>query len=226
MDGFVKVLLYVAIGTAAMLIPMSLVAWRYKIRLRKSIPIAVYAALCGTLSTYLWFFLENRWFGGISFFGAVFLVPLAFLAVPRLFRESYENMMDVFAPGICMMLAIMKVQCLTSGCCQGRELYVGDTILRFPSPLAELANGLLLMIILLAMALRPKGRGMLYPWYMILYGCTRFVLQFFREEWVTRTGILPTYGTLWSVLSVAIGVFWIWKSKKKVQAADPVQTEK
>lgn len=218
MNDFLKVVLFVVIGTVAMLIPMFLVAWHYKMRLFKIVFVALYAAVCGTVSTYLWFFVENRWIGGISFFGAVFLMPLAFWLAPRLFQETFENLMDSFAPGICMMLAVMKAKCYISGCCGGRELCIDDTFMRFPSQLAELANALVLMGILLLLAMRPKCRGRLYPWYMVLYGCSRFILQFFREEWVTHTGVLPTYGTIWSVLSVVIGIIWLRSLNLKEKA--------
>ena len=217
MDGYVKVLLFVAVGTAAMLLPMSIAATCRKVRIWKAALIALYAAICGTVSAYLWFLLENQFWGGISFFGAVFLVPLGFLLVPRLFRESHEIMMDIFAPGICMMLAIMKVQCLTSGCCQGREICLYGIPWLFPSQLAELINGLLLMVILLIMVFRKKHYGELYPWFMILYGVTRFVLQFFREEWVSRPSIWPNFGTIWSALSLAIGILWLYLRHKKLK---------
>ena len=103
----IKVMLYVSIGTVAMLFPMLIVAANRKTKLWKSLPVAFYATVTGTLSTYLWFLLENQWFGGISFFGAVFLVPLAFLLMRKPLREPYGNMMDMFAAGICMMLAVM-----------------------------------------------------------------------------------------------------------------------
>lgn len=225
MNDFLKVMLFVLIGTAAMLIPMSLVTWRYRIQLYKGVLVALYAALCGTISTYLWFFVENHFIGGISFFGAVFLMPVAFYFAPRIFREPFGDLMDMFAPGICMMLAVMKVQCLLSGCCRGRELHIGDMVMQFPSQLAEMVNGLVLMAILLTLAMCRKGKGKLYPLFMILYGCTRFVLQIFREEWVTHTGVLPTYGTIWSVLAVIIGAVWLWKMHKKEKIQEQVQPE-
>ena len=123
----------------------------------------------------------------------------------------------MFAPGICMMLAVMKVQCFMSGCCAGRELFVNaeGVAVRFPSQLAELANGLILMAVLLIMAFRKKERGTLYPWFMVLYGITRFILNFFRVEYAEHVGFLPPYGTIWSVVSVIIGGIWLYLLSKK-----------
>lgn len=214
----IKVLMYVGIGTIAMLFPMMFVTWRYGVKLWKSVPIALYAALAGTISTYLWFVVENQWFGGISFFGAVFLVPLAFFCATKLFRESFGDLMDIFAPGICMMLAVMKVQCLLAGCCDGRAIFetANGEIIKFPSQIAELINALVLCVVLMILAYKSKFRGALYPWYMVLYGITRFILNFFRDEW--GYGTIP-YGTMWSILSIIIGVIWLVKIRrnKKVQ---------
>lgn len=214
---FGKVMMFVGIGTLAMLLPMAAVAWLRKVKLWKSIPVALYATLAGTLSTYFWFFVENQYIGGISFFGAVFLVPVAFLLAPKLFREDYYPLIDMFAPGICMMLAVMKLQCYTTGCCGGRTLFINaDGVpVVFPSQLAEMGNGLLIMAVLLIMAFGKRFRSKLYPYFMIFYGCTRFVLNFFREEWVTNTRKIPPLGTFWSILAILIGVIWLYILKKK-----------
>ena len=70
-----KVLLYVAIGTVVMYIPIIIQTIWYKISVWKSVVIALFLAISGTISTYLMFAVENRFFGGISFYGAVFFVP-------------------------------------------------------------------------------------------------------------------------------------------------------
>lgn len=217
----IKVMLYVSIGTVAMLLPMVIVAANRKTKLWKSLPVAFYATVTGTLSTYLWFFLENQWIGGISFFGAVFLVPMAFLLMRKPLREPYDNMMDMFAAGICMMLAVMKVQCLTSGCCGGRVLYYDANAVAvvFPSQLAELANAVVLMLVLLIMGIKNRNRGRLYPWFMILYGVTRFVLNIFRQEWVTYDGPLMPLGNIWSLLALAAGIVWLVVLHRRAKTA-------
>ena len=211
-----KTLMYVSIGSIAVILPIMLVVYWYGIKIWKIFPIIVYAAITGTISTYLWFVIENQRFAGISFFGAVFLIPVAFLCATKLFRESFEDLMDICAVGICMMLAVMKVQCLMSRCCGGRALFqkANGVIVRFPSQIAELANGLILCMILLILAYKFKFRGKLYPIFLILYGITRFILNFFRDVW--GTGEIP-YGTIWSILSVIIGIVWLVRIKKDKQ---------
>ena len=109
-----------------MMIPMFFQARKYEIKLWKIVPIAFVLTIVGTLGTYLWFLLENLHWGGRSFYGAVFLVPIAFLLVALIVRIPYGQLMDLCAPAECIMLSIMKVQCLMEGCCAGRVLFMTD----------------------------------------------------------------------------------------------------
>lgn len=206
-----KLILYVSIGTVAMLIPILLQSAWQKLRLWKSVLLAVILTVTGTIGTYILFFIENHWIGGTSFYGAVFFVPVAFLAVAKVLKESYPCVMDLCAPAECAMLVIMKIQCLLSGCCGGRILF-GET--RFPSQLAELLNALLIMVVLLLMARKKPGRGDLYPMYMVIYGCSRFVLNLLREKQDVFCMGLPA-GNFWSVIAVACGIAWLLYYRRK-----------
>lgn len=210
----VKLLIFLLLGTLAMLVPMIIQSIWYKIKLWKSVIIAVLLTVIGTLGTYIWFFVENLWFGGRSFYGAIFIVPIVFIVIPKFFRISYGYLMDLCAPAECIMLAIMKAKCLIDGCCGGRILFetASGEIIRFPSQIAELIVAILLCIILMFFAYKPKFRGTLYPWYMVLYGSSRFILNFFRDVW--GNGTIP-FGTIWSVFSVIIGIIILITIKYK-----------
>ena len=81
----------------------------------------------------------------------------------------------------------------------------------FPSQLVELINAVVLMLVLMVMALSQKWRGKIYPWYLIIYGCTRFVLNWFRFTSPLLMG-LPA-GNLWSLVAIFIGVLWLTDRK-------------
>ena len=212
----IKTIIVLLIGTGAMLLPILLLSWRYGIKLWKGIPISFILTVTGTLGTYVWFFVENFWFGGRSFYGAVFLVPLAFLYVARLFHVEWGELLDLCAPAECVMLAIMKYQCLVDNCCRGRELFVGASeSMVFPSQAVEMANALMLFMLLVILAFFSKNRGTIYPWYLISYGISRFILNFFREEWALYDGGIPPLGTVWSVVAVIVGIAWLHNSRKK-----------
>lgn len=199
-----------------MLIPVCIQSVGYKIKVWKRILIAVLLTVSGTIGTYVLFFIENGWIGGTSFFGAVFLVPILFLFIPKLLRVPYGDLMDLCAPAECVMLAVMKVQCLIGGCCDGRALFVSSngTVVCFPSQIAELINALIIMGILMAMSRKEQFRGKLYPWYMVIYGTTRFVLNLFRGDTTPFALGLPA-GNVWSLLAIAIGVVWLAVLRRK-----------
>lgn len=198
------------IGTGAMLILIMIMMKLYRVRMWKGIPVAIILTVTGTISTYIWYFIESARFGAQSYYGAVFLVPLAFVYVAKLLRIPYTQLLDFCAPAECVMLAIMKYRCSVDGCCAGKVLLAiaMDGSIVFPSQIAELINALIIMIILLVMAFFGKNRGRIYPWYMVIYGGTRFVLNLFRADTTPVLLGLPI-GNIWSILAVFLGVLWL-----------------
>lgn len=203
-----------------MLFPMLLMGKWYAIGKAKTILAAVCLTICGVLGTYLWFWLETggRW-SGRSFYGAVFLVPVMFLAVAPMLRIQYARLMDLCAPAECIMLVLMKALCLVEGCCGGMLLYTADngTEVHFPSQIVELVNAAVLCGALLWLSRKEKQRGLIYPWYLLLYGATRFVLNFFRAE----SNLTLTNGGVWSLCAIAIGggflLVSVYRRKKEEQ---------
>lgn len=205
-----KTILALSAGTGAMLILIAVLMISYKEKLWKSVPVSLLLTITGTLGTYIWFFVELSGWGGRSYYGAVFLVPVAFMFVARWMRIPYGDLMDYCAPAECVMLAIMKYQCLVDGCCGGiilRVLEDGSEVL-FPSQIVELVNALVVMAILLVIAIKKKYRGKVYAWYLIIYGVLRFILNWFRSDNLPLLLGLPS-GNIWSLLAVFIGVLWL-----------------
>lgn len=196
-----------------MLILMLIIGIKYRMNLWKCIPVAVVLTIVGTIGTYLMYFVENASFEGSSYFGAVFFVPIVFIVFSKLIKIPYGDLLDLCAPAECIMLVLMKSQCLINGCCSGRMLYLTPegVAVMFPSQLVELINAVVLMLVLMVMALSQKWRGKIYPWYLIIYGCTRFVLNWFRFTSPLLMG-LPA-GNLWSLVAIFIGVLWLTDRK-------------
>ena len=118
----IKTITMLSIGTGAMFVIITVLMLRYKTIIWKSLPVTVLLTIAGTLGTYIWFFVEASHFGGRSYYGAVFLVPLMFVFIAKLMKIPYGDLMDFCAPAECVMLAIMKYQCFTEGCCAGKVL--------------------------------------------------------------------------------------------------------
>ena len=202
--------IFLIIGTVLMGVPIGFAAKKYEIPLWRGVIATALLTVTGTLGTLIMYALENGKWGGISFYGAVFLVPVVFLAVAPMLRIPYRELTDLCAIGECIMLALMKVHCLINTCCRGRILFTTaeGTAVRFPSREAELVLGLIIFTILLCWALKGKNRGELYAWYLLIYGCCRFVLNIFRQAWVDKVMLLP-FGNIWSIVAVAAGLIWL-----------------
>ena len=215
-----KFLIVLALGTLSMLIPMLILGKWYHIRKIKIVIAALLLTISGVFGTYFWYVVENFVIGGRSFYGAVFIVPLLFLLIAKILRVPYAHLLDLCAPAECVMLVLMKILCLTEGCCGGRVLWVdaNGTEVIFPSQLAELMSAFVVFTVLMILAYREKNRGMIYPWYLVLYGATRFTLNFFREEWVTTSHFVPL-GTIWSVIAfiIGMGILLFYKKRKSAQ---------
>lgn len=209
-----KLLVYLSIGTAAMLLPIMIQGKWNNIKPLKRVVIAFILTICGTIGTYILFFIENGWIGGTSFFGAIFFVPILFLPLARLLKIPYGILLDICAPAECIMLTIMKIQCQISGCCGGREVcFMGKEFI-FPSQIAEMINALIIFVILIFLAHRKNNIGKIYPLFMVVYGISRFVLNIFREVWITTDMVLP-FGNIWSLLAIMVGIIWLIVIKKQ-----------
>lgn len=216
----VKLMIFLLIGTAAMGVPILNVSRKYRIPLWKGTVVTLLLTVAGTTGTFLMYYLENGRFGGLSFYGAVFLVPMVFAAVAPMLRIPYGNVMDLCAVGECIMLALMKVHCMLGGCCVGRVLFVTATeTVRFPSREAELVAAIVIFAVLLRWAMTGKKNGQLYAWYLVVYGCSRFVLNIFREAWAIKEMVLP-FGNIWSLVAIVAGLLWLFIRRK---SADTVK---
>jgi prolipoprotein diacylglyceryltransferase len=212
-----KFIIFLAVGTAAMLIPLILYGRQKQIKLWKSVAVAIMLTVTGTIGTYVMGLIENQFrFGSRSFYGAVFLIPPVFLLIYRALQIPYGKLMDMSAPSVCIMLVLMKVLCCLEGCCEGRVMVTLDSseVVRFPSQIVELIVALILFAVLLKMAYKDKYYGYVYPWYMLIYGAVRFIMNFLRANTKPFVWILPA-GHFWSLIAITVGGLWIILMRKR-----------
>ncbi|MBR5287079.1 MAG: prolipoprotein diacylglyceryl transferase [Clostridia bacterium] len=210
----------IAIGMLAMMVLMTLRRKKYPdVSLWKAIVLGFLLTVAGVAGTMLMFFIENGRFGGTSFFGAILFVPIL-IAPALLLKLRYKTILDLCAPSEALMLAIMKLDCLANGCCVGK--YLPTLHFQFPSQIVEMCASLLVMFVLLALEKREKDTH-LYAWYLLLYGSTRFVLNWFRYGTKPWIWILPN-SIVWSILSVLIGIIWLAVSARKRPQEIPAES--
>lgn len=210
----IEVILALTIATVVECVLAMFMMRSYKIAIWKSVPAAIATTVVGTVAAYLWHMIESSDFGGRSFYGAVFLIPIVFIFLAKILRVPYRHLMDITAPFGTITLIVMRYSCLRSGCCIGRVLkHLPDgSVVRFPSQMAEACLGLILTVVLVLLSRKEKNRGKIYGWFMLLYGVARFVLNFLRAGTTPFLAGLPI-GNVWSLVAIFVGVLWITDRK-------------
>lgn len=177
--------------------------------------VALLILITGVGGSMILAYIELGEFGGTSFYGAVFLVPV--LMFPALLLKiSYKDILNLTAPAECAMLFVMRFDCLDKGCCFGR--YLPALEFQFPSQIAEMVVGISIMLTLIRMHKKDR-ETQLYPWYMILYGACRFILQGFRYGGTTPWVLGLSQGHFWSLIAITIGTAWLLLSRSRKSAA-------
>jgi phosphatidylglycerol:prolipoprotein diacylglycerol transferase len=137
--------------------------------------------------------------GGVFYGGLISAVGVAFWLVRRYGLPLWTTG-DLFAPGIALGHVIGRFGCLLAGCCYGRPTDVSWAV-TFTDPVAA-ANvgtplgvplhptqvydaGAELLIMVLLLATERRGRvfaGRTFWLYILLYGVSRFVVEFYRGD--------------------------------------------
>lgn len=194
-------------GTIGMLILMLLRRRAFpQIQIWKFPIISLLLTIAGVAGAMLMFYIESGKFGGTSFFGAILFIPVLLLPA-LLLQVRYGTLMDLCAPAECLMLAFMKLDCLMSDCCIGK--YLPALELQFPSQIIEMLTILIIMLFLLQLEHSGNHKGKLYGYYLIFYGATRFILNWFRYGLTPFVWILPA-GNFWSIVAVIAGIVWLF----------------
>ena len=137
--------------------------------------------------------------GGVFYGGLIAAVLVSFWYVRRQKMPLWLTC-DVFAPGIALGHAIGRVGCLFAGCCYGRPTtlpwgiqfsdpfaasYVGTPlgVHLHPTQLYEAGAELLILAVLLVTERRGRPyAGRTFWIYGLLYGFSRFAVEFFRGD--------------------------------------------
>lgn len=143
---------------------------------------------------------------GLSLFGSIFFLPIFYVIGAKLFKREVATVFDIFVLNLIGALAIVRVNCIITGCCYGKLIVAGGVV-RWPTREIEIIFQCIVWIYLFIKLVRkePKGyiKGSLYPLYMIFYGIFRFVEEWFRE---TQHFIgVAHLSHFWAVACFAVG---------------------
>ena len=141
---------------------------------------------------------------------------------------------DVYAPVLPIMLAVIRLGCLSGGCCYGKEtaswlarslpLSRGIWLDRYPTRIASIIVNLLIAAMLLAFERFSKNRfgkssgwpfpGFLFLMYIELYAVQRFFLEFWRADMPILFGRF-TWTHLYAALWIAAATWGLWRGFRR-----------
>jgi phosphatidylglycerol:prolipoprotein diacylglycerol transferase len=137
--------------------------------------------------------------GGVFYGGLIAAVTVALLYL-RKHQLPLWTTTDVFAPGIALGHVVGRLGCLMAGCCFGRPTSVPWAItFRNPEAFANVGTplnvalhptqlyeaGAEALILVFLLVFERRGRpfpGRTFWSYMLLYGISRFVIEFYRGD--------------------------------------------
>lgn len=159
--------------------------------------------------------------GGFVFYGGLIGAIIMLFVYAKRYKIDTFSMLDVFAPAIPLIHAVGRLGCFSAGCCYGKpadppwgmlfphSVAGPQDIPLLPVQLYESGLNLLLFFVLLLLSFKVSKRGALIGIYLASYAVIRFVLEFFRYDYV-RGFVLGISTSQWiSILLLPIGVLLI-----------------
>src|SRR3982751_5934033 len=147
--------------------------------------------------------------GGVFYGGLILAVTVALIYIRKVGLPFWTTT-DVFAPGIALGHVVGRFGCLFAGCCYGKPTTLPWGI-TFTDPFAAANVGTPLGVplhptqiyeagaefLILMILLGTERRGRPFPgrtfWlYLLLYGISRFIIEFFRGDERGAVGMFST----------------------------------
>lgn len=164
-------------------------------------------------------------FEGLTSFGGILFGFLGFLVWRKRTNVGFWPFLDTVGVPVLVAQAVGRIGCLLNGCCYGRPTteWYGVIVQGLPDKHvpAQLVDTALMLIGALAISLwdkaKPRKPGVSFGLFVIAYGLSRFVYEFFRagtkEEMAAQVasssyvkGLPITLAQVVCLLFVAIGL--------------------
>lgn len=204
-------ILTIALGTVAVGCASVIRARRYGWNALTAWGLTLVLLVIGLIGAKLLYALENlkadNVFNGMSFFGAVFLIPAGLFAFSKIVKKPFLPLLDYLGGEVPLALAFLRMNCVLNGCCGGRQVMIGTWSFIPPVQIIEVVFDLLLFAALMGADKWAKKRenGILYPLFGLSYGIFRFLIEYWRA---TPKKLLwgVSIGQCWSILAVLLSV--------------------
>ena len=146
----------------------------------------------------------------LRIYGATFAIPALYYVSAKLFKRKPADFFDACTVILMFDLFLGRLNCIFSGCCVGCIL---KGSIRWPIRELELLYYVVMMIIFGIRVYKKQTSGEVYPIYMVSYGILRLIIEPFRVEY-NSLGVIH-FGTIWSVLSIIIGLSIFFAQQEK-----------
>lgn len=165
---------------------------------------------------YVLYWVESRFtaWGSHNIVRGYIWFPFIALALAKLLHLRGRTVVDYIAPGCSLSQGVAHIGCSFAGCCYGFPAEKGiwnpqfDAIL-FPNQILEAIAALLVFAVCALYAKKRKydSSGRVYPLFLILFGVTRFFLEFLRDNQkvIGKVSLLALH----CVLMVLVGAVWL-----------------
>lgn len=180
---------------------------RFGLNLLQCAAFTLLLTAAGVIGAMLLYFLESGSFGGVSFFGSVYLIPLLMPLFGLLFRLKPGQTLDICGPCVAIMIGCMRVNCFLSGCCGGWEVCMGNLCFSWPTQAIDSIADFAIMVWLLQLESNGQESGKLYPLFMVAYSAMRFLNEFLRDT--PKDWLYMSHGQWFAVAAVVIGFIWL-----------------
>ena len=194
----------------------------YKIKKWKALTFVVvmYAILLTWVRFIFWAETGFKHWGGNYFVELLVWAPLVAYPVAKLMKMDVKAAYDFTAPCLCLEQGIAHIGCIFNGCCRGYPSswgiynHITDSIL-FPIQIIESVTSLAITVFLVIYAKKHQfdANGKVYPIMLVLFGATRFIWEFFRDNYKLFFGLSKL--ALWALLAFVVGVIWLVVQHRK-----------
>jgi phosphatidylglycerol:prolipoprotein diacylglycerol transferase len=166
----------------------------------------------------IFFSLTGGGFSGLVWYGGFTASVLAFIIYIRHQGYSFWKMADIFSPFLALAYAVVRIGCFLNGCCYGKVSESAcavvfpfvDELSRHPTQLYSSAINFVLFAVLLWYYPRRKFSGQIFIFYLLGYSVYRFIIEFFRENWVFFGHL--SVSQIYSLILLAAGIsLYIWR---------------
>lgn len=204
------------ITLAAHVIFLLLYRKKYNISLRQSIVaiVLIYPIAYVLMLTLAWIESGFQYWGAINYVRICVYIPLIAFGVAKLVRLPFGRIVDYLAPSMALQKALGHLVCPFVGCCHGYACSWGiwnpiKDVRVFPNQWLESFVAFAIVWYLLRLAKKEKytGRGKVYITFLLIYGSTRFLLEFLRDNDKLLLGVSNL--ALHALFMVFVGAIWL-----------------